>query len=157
VKLQCRSRASVILTRNEGSCVAATEALFAGAALGIRADARVGALKYVTPETGVRLDPLDMSGSILQLLETSRRLSPRETTLRLTGCDNAGAALNAALRDERQRRKLPWTRDIAGFCWRPYPVLRNSPGESGLGDASASLTELSPALFPPGWINDSSR
>jgi glycosyltransferase involved in cell wall biosynthesis len=146
-RYQCDSRVCLILSRREGSCVAATEALFAGAALGMREGAHVGALRYVNKFTGMRLSGRHMARDLMILLEHSLHLKPREWAVEHLSCDRSLQELNAFIKAETLRRGLPWTQDLAPIHWRPYPTYSSDADRERLQPAYKCLHQLNPNVF----------
>lgn len=146
-QLQCRAKTALILSRREGSCVAAVEALFAGAALGMRADAHVGALSYVNEHTGKRFTPGKLADELPDFLENARHLDPRRWAEDHITCHHAGKKLNDFMKNLSLERGLPWTQDLAPMRWNPYPELMSDEAKSVHEHEWASLARLFPGPF----------
>ena len=146
-EMQCRSKVALILSRREGSCVAAVEALFAGAALGMRADAHVGALCHVNDSTGMRLTPGRLALELPVLLERSKHLHPRDWAEEHASCQHALFKLNQFMKSLAVERGIPWTRDLAAMRWNPYPELIDPQDQAVQDREWASLAELFPGPF----------
>jgi hypothetical protein len=144
---QCNSKTALILSRREGSCVAAVEALFAGASLGMRADAHVGALSYVNEHTGMRFRPGKLAKELPVLLEKSSSLKPHIWAERHLASYQAVTRLNAFMKNLSFERYLPWTRDLAAVRWNPYPELIDSNDEVVNAHEWEALSQLFPGPF----------
>lgn len=120
-QMQCSARTALILSRREGSCVAAVEALFAGAPLGMRADAHVGALACVNERTGMRFTPGRLARELPLFLERAATFEPRRWAEEHLTHHHAMEKLNAFMKSLASERGLPWTRDLAAIRWNPYP------------------------------------
>jgi glycosyltransferase involved in cell wall biosynthesis len=123
---QCLARAkiSIILSNQEGSCVAVVESLFADTPVGLYEDAIVGSRAFINEQTG-RLFRRDGLGAQLRdFLSASRTCSPRKWALE-NGlcCHGSTAVLNRALKASALEGGEQWTRDIAVHHWRFDPVL----------------------------------
>jgi glycosyltransferase involved in cell wall biosynthesis len=138
-RIQEDSKVSLIFSRREGCCVAAVESLFAGCALGMRNDAHVGPLEYITPETGLRLRPRHLAEDLLTLLELSGRLDPAAWAMAHLSCDVTHKKVNDNLLQSSRRRGLPWTRDVAVPYWFPYPRHLHEADAESLRPAYAEM------------------
>jgi glycosyltransferase involved in cell wall biosynthesis len=142
------SKVSVILSRREGSCVAATESLFAGCPLGMRVDAHVGALAYVNSETGMLFGVEPLHRELALFVERAAEFRPREWALKNISCHQSLQKLNRFMQEVATARHQPWTQDLAPFCWRPYPVL--GPDRAGVEILDACWRQLAteePVVF----------
>lgn len=157
-ELQCNSKAALLMSRREGSCVAAVEALFANTPLGIRRDAHVGSLAYVNEQTGRRLNPArGMHHEIAALLESAPALSPRDWALQHVSCHQSHRQLNSQLRAHTMAEGRPWTRDLAPMCWNPYPAHLHPEDHAALRPAFEELHRQQPDLFPMALMENSHR
>lgn len=144
---QCDARVALILSRREGSCVAAVEALFAGAALGMRRGAHVGSVQYVNEETGALLSGNRTATDLMDLLEKSARLRPHEWAAKHISCHVSLEKLNTFLRQCASARSLPWSVDLAPFHWRPYPTYSDPVALERLQPAYDDLHRRFPEVF----------
>lgn len=155
--LQTRARVSLIFTRREGCCVASVESLFAGCALGMRADAHIGPLHYIHPETGLRLRPGHLSEDLMRLLEMSGNLEPSSWAAAHISCHQTHAKVNARLRASALERGLPWTADLALPHWRPYPRHADSADADALEPLYQDLNARFPGVFGGDLLQTSVR
>lgn len=117
------SRAGVICSLNEGSCVAAAECLMLGVPLGMFADAHVGSLAFVTAETGRRLRGGRRAGEDLaRLVDEAPSLRPREWMLAHGAeCHGSTAIVNRVVRERVMADGGRWTEDA---CVHRFVRLR---------------------------------
>lgn len=153
--LQARSKAAAIFSRREGSCVAAVEALFAGASLGLIDGAQVGSTAFVNASTGVALRPAHLSEDLLRLITDAPKRSPREWAQAHLGADRATQKLNAWLKERAVERELPWATDIVRMSWSPYPWVASAGARAELGPAVAALHARFPKVFGAGLLDES--
>jgi hypothetical protein len=144
---QCDSKVALILSRREGSCVAAVEALFAGAALGMREGAHVGSVQYVNRETGAMITGTRTAADLMALLESSAKLRPHEWAAKNISCQVSLEKLNAYLRERASARSLAWSADLAPFHWRPYPTYSDPAALKQLQPAYDDLHRRFPEVF----------
>lgn len=150
--LQCDARVSVILSRREGSCVAATESMFADSPVAMLANAHVGSRAYINPRTGVLLPPGRVARALGAVVERSAEFDARAWALEHITCFHASARLNAILRAHARRAGRPWTRDIAPLAWRYVPVYAEAADQIRLAPAVERLrcahgVELVPFVY----------
>jgi len=150
MELQARAKVALIFTRREGCCVAAVEALFAGAALGLLKGAHVGPTAYVNPTTGRLLAPPALDRQLMQLRDAAAIMDPRGWAVANISCVQSHARLNACVREATLALHRPWTTDLAMPCWRPYPRLRHHIDHARLRPVYADLHTRWPTVFPAG-------
>jgi len=125
------ARVSLILSMNEGSCVAVAEALFAGVPVGLMQNARVGSRCFLSPTTGRFLDPDNLGRDLKAFVAASSSYAPREWMLENRhSYRDSSATVNAVLRQRVLEEGLPWTADLVSMQWRPNPEYL-SPAEAG--------------------------
>jgi glycosyltransferase involved in cell wall biosynthesis len=146
--LQSQTKVSVIFSRREGCCVAAVESLFAGCALGMRADAHVGPLDYINERTGLRLRPGHLAEDLQKLLEISPTLDPAGWARENISCFITHEKLNRQLADSARARGLPWTQDLAIPHWRPYPRYVHPEDAEAMRPVYDDLHARFPKVFP---------
>lgn len=144
---QCDSKVALILSRREGSCVAAVEAIFAGAALGMRCGAHVGSMQYINEETGTLFSGTQRASALMALLERSAKLRPHEWAAKNLSCHVSLGKLNTFLRERASTHNLPWTVDLAPFHWRPYPTYSDAADLNRLQPAYDELHQRLPGIF----------
>jgi glycosyltransferase involved in cell wall biosynthesis len=155
--LQCRARVAVIASLWEGCCVAAAEALMAGAALAMCRDAHVGPRVYIDGDTGSALSRQPLAREIAAALERSSRQQPRAFAERRLSHIESGRKLNELLRAHETAAGRPWTQDLAPICWRPYPKIVGKPDEERLAPCYAELHRRFPGIFPADLLQNSGR
>ncbi len=126
----CRSRASVILSRREGSCVVVAEALFANAPCALLRDAEIGSRAFINPLTGVFLDKGQIARQLTDLIERAETFSPRQWAEENISCHPSSRRLNEVVKRHALAAGQDWTQDIAPFCWRPDPRLVHGGDET---------------------------
>jgi glycosyltransferase involved in cell wall biosynthesis len=119
----CRARASVILTRREGSCVVVAESMFANTPVGLLRDAEIGSRVFINEATGRFLDHRHLGQQLTELIERAGEYSPRAWAEKNIGCHQSSGTLNDLLRQHALKDGQEWTQDIAPLCWRPTPEL----------------------------------
>jgi hypothetical protein len=145
--LQCDSKIALILSRREGSCVAATEALMANCPLGMRAGAHVGALAHINDQTGVRFSTRPLAPQLATFLAQSPNLNPRSWAVSNLSCQVTLQKLETFCRQTALEQGRPWMTPLTAFRWNPYPEWL--PGQSVIKNTEA-LRQLAtdyPALF----------
>jgi glycosyltransferase involved in cell wall biosynthesis len=118
-----RARASVLLSRREGSAVVIAESLFADTPAALLRGAQVGSRALLNDQTGRLLDERDLAAELLDFLDHTDRYRPREWAEANVSCFRSSERLNAILRDHARAQGQEWTTDIAPLCWRPDPRL----------------------------------
>jgi len=119
-----RSKVSVILSRQEGSCVAVAESILADTPVGLYADARVGSRMFINASTGRLFQHHNLGAQLMDFIANAAGYAPRRWALKngLT-CFDSTKVLNVALKREALAAGEEWTEDIAAHHWRPNPVL----------------------------------
>lgn len=117
------ARASIVLSRREGSCVVVAESLFAGTPVGLLEDAWIGSREFINSATGRLLRSHHLAADIRELVESFETFTPRDWAQANIHYERSTAVLNAALRQVERDLGRPWTRDILPMVWRPYPQL----------------------------------
>src|SRR5262249_1821396 len=125
------ARVSLILSMNEGSCVAVAEALIADVPVGLIRDARIGSRCFINQPTGRFLNAGTLDSDLKAFVSASNSFSPRKWMLEHGhSYRESSAKLNAALKAAAVEQGLPWTTDIVPMQWRPNPEYLS------LGDAA---------------------
>ena len=140
-ELQCNARASVVLTRQEGSSLVTTESFFADAPVLMLRDARIGARAYINRSTGLLTDAQQLDRDLSRLVERSGSYAPREWALAHVTARQTTFRLNAILRAHAGERHRPWTRDIVPMCRRPDPAYVRERDLEDLEPAYEDLRE----------------
>jgi glycosyltransferase involved in cell wall biosynthesis len=107
-----RSRVSLVFSRQEGSCIAVTESLFADTPVGLFRNARIGSKAFINEQTGVLLDRERLADELCDFVENADRFRPRSWAMRNISCHVSRIALNARLRRASREEGLDWTRDL---------------------------------------------
>ena len=116
------ARVSLIMSMNEGSCVAVAEALFADVPVGLIQNARVGSRCFLGPTSGRFLDPRHLGRDLKAFVADSSSFAPRAWMLQNRhSYRDSSTTLNAVLRQRAGKEGLPWTTDIVPMQWRPNP------------------------------------
>ncbi len=116
------AKVSLILSGNEGACLAVVEAMFADIPVAVFADAIIGSKIYINEHTGVFLNRRHLAGQLQRFIEKYSRYRPRQwATENEISCFDSTVKLNVLLREEARRQALPWTVDIVPHQWRPHP------------------------------------
>jgi glycosyltransferase involved in cell wall biosynthesis len=131
----CRSRASVILSRREGSCVVVAESLFADTPVALLRHAEVGSRAFINPATGRFLHDGNLAAQLSAFLAGSDSHAPRAWALGHISCFKSSAALNETLKKHALAAGGAWTRDLAPLCWRPDPCLARPEDRAALQPA----------------------
>jgi glycosyltransferase involved in cell wall biosynthesis len=119
----CRARASVILSRREGSCVVVAESLFADTPVALLQRAEVGSQAFINPATGRLLHDANLAAQLTAFVAQSDRCAPRRWALENISCFRSSAVLNDVIKQRLLATGQEWTRDLAPLCWRPDPYL----------------------------------
>ncbi|PYU18902.1 MAG: hypothetical protein DMG32_25450 [Acidobacteria bacterium] len=138
---QCNSKASVILSAREGSCIVVAESLFADTPMAMMHNAHVGSRAYINRQTGVLLRPETMAAQLSELIEQRTSYSPRAWAMANITCFHSTKTLNALLRRYSSERRLPWNREIVPFCWRADTVYVRDADATQLAPAYQDLYE----------------
>ena len=118
------AKVSVILSRQEGSCVAVVESMFANTPVGLFHDARIGSRAFIGPETGRFLQHENLGRQLQEFIAQAEQYSPRQWVLENgVSCFGSTETLNWALKDEALASGQEWTQDIVAHHWRPHPEL----------------------------------
>ncbi|HOD67198.1 MAG TPA: glycosyltransferase [candidate division Zixibacteria bacterium] len=117
------ARVALMLSGNEGSCVAVVESMFADIPIGVFEDAVIGSLAYVNEHTGRRLRRRRLGRQLEEFIADSGRYSPRRWVMENgISCFGSTAVLNDALRARVLEWGEEWTTDLAPHHWRPNPT-----------------------------------
>ena len=146
--LQCRAKLSAIFSKREGGCVAATEALMAGAALVMVDGASIGSFSHINERTGFVLHDGRVAEGLLDALAHAHERSPRAYAMEQVSCEVTSAKLNNTLKQAAAAEGRPWTRDIATPVWHPYPCILDPDAKEALRPAFNELHQSYPAVFP---------
>jgi glycosyltransferase involved in cell wall biosynthesis len=119
----CRSRASAILSRREGSCVVVAESLFANTPAALLKNAEIGSRDFINSSTGCLLCEGNLTTQLINFIGESDRYSPRVWAEEHISCFRSSWQLNEIVKQHMLAAGQDWTRDLAPLCWRPDPCL----------------------------------
>ena len=123
VRAMRSAKVSVIMSGNEGSCVAVVEAMFADLPAGLMENAIVGSKAYVNERTGCLFKDKHLGRQLSAFVACYDRFSPREWVLRNhVSYVGSTTVLNNAIREAALAQGEKWTRDICEHHWRPNPT-----------------------------------
>lgn len=143
----CRAKLVLGLSGREGSYVSLAEALFAGAAVAVFANAHIGTKNYINPKTGFLLQSdIPLSVQILQCLNVIDTLSPREWAVKNISAQINVQRLNALLAAKAKKMGANWLSDCDAFHIQSFEV------EPISGRWSDSIIEEACALKARGLI-----
>ena len=122
-KLFCQARASVVLSKREGSCVVVAESLFADAPVGLLQAAVLGSRVFINEQTGRFLDENHLARDLTELVQNADRYQPRAWAEQHISCFHSTQILNDVLKQHALQQGQAWTHDIALMHWAPDPKL----------------------------------
>ena len=122
------AKVSLMLSGNEGSCVAVVESMFADIPVGVFADAVIGSKAYVNEQTGRLLHKRNLAGQLADFINGHDQYTPRKwVTEQNLSCHGSTRILNDHIRAKVTEWGEEWTTDIAVHHWRPNPSFVSSP------------------------------
>lgn len=117
-----RSRAALITSLREGSCVAVVESMMADAPLALLRGAEIGSSAFLNSHTGRWLDEAELADQLLKFIHESDSFNPRAWLLENgIECRTSTLALNDHLKRQAETESRVWSRDIFPHHWRPDP------------------------------------
>lgn len=119
----CQARASVVLSKREGSCVAIAESLFADAPAAMLRDAGIGSRAFINEQTGRFLDERALARDLVDFVHNADRYQPRAWAEQNISCRRSSQILNDLLKAKALESGHEWTQDIAPMQWSPDPLL----------------------------------
>lgn len=120
----CRARASVILSRREGSCLVIAESLFANTPAALLRDAEIGSRAFINDQTGCFLDDSTLAAQLTDFIGRSDRFEPRTWAEAHISCSRSYTTLNEAVKRHALASGEEWTVDLAPFTRRPFARVR---------------------------------
>jgi glycosyltransferase involved in cell wall biosynthesis len=119
-RIQASSRACLMLSLREGSCLAVVESLLADTPVGMFTNAHVGSLDFINEKTGIRLVPERLSEDLSRLLERQKQgaFSPRDWALENAEARRSSEMLSSTLGENAVGSNSPWTKGTIPFCLR---------------------------------------
>jgi glycosyltransferase involved in cell wall biosynthesis len=148
----CRSKASVILSRREGSCVVVAESLFADTPAAVLENAEIGSRAFLNASTGRLLhDGQPLGPQLLDLIQSAQHFHPRAWALQHIACTQSSRTLNEVIKKTMLSRGQEWTQDLAPMHWSADPRLMYAADRERLRPAYEDLRcrfglDLTPAL-----------
>ena len=134
------ARVSLMLSGNEGSCVAVVESMFADVPVGMFHDAIMGSLAYINDQTGRRLYAPNLGAQLSQFVAEHEKYSPRRWVMdNGISCFGSTEMLNTAIRTKALEWGEEWTRDIAVQHWRPNPSFVDEKDNEVMAEAYAEF------------------
>jgi hypothetical protein len=137
----CRARASLILSRREGSCVVVAESLFADTPVALLGKAQIGSRAFINAATGRFLAERDLAGQLTDFLARADDYRPRRWAEANISCFESTRRLNEQLRGHALASGQAWTEDVAPLCWRPDPALARPEDAPRMEPARRELKE----------------
>jgi hypothetical protein len=120
-KLFCQAKASVVLSKREGSCVVVTESMFANTPVAVLRGAELGSRVFVNDETGRLLGEPTLARDLTEFVQNADRYQPRAWAERHISCYRSSQILNDALKQHALAHGLAWTQDIVPMQRTPNP------------------------------------
>lgn len=122
-KLFCQARASVVLSKREGSCVVVAESLVADAPVALLREAVIGSRVFLNDQTGCFLGERHVARDLAAFVHAAEHYTPRSWAEENISCWRSTKALNDILKEHALKRGETWTRDLAPLQWSPDPLL----------------------------------
>lgn len=119
----CRARASVVLSRREGSCVVVTESMFADTPVAILQGAELGSRVFINEQTGRTLAECNLAEDLASFVKESDRYRPLVWAQKHLSCYASSRRLNDTLKENATAGGQDWSQDIATLEWSPDPLL----------------------------------
>ncbi len=117
------AKVSLIMSGNEGACVAIVESMFADVPVGLMEDAIVGSKAFINGQTGILFKRKRLSQQLMDFIASYDRFSPREwVTQNNISCIGSTRVLNNVIRHTALEQGEKWTKDICPHHWRPNPT-----------------------------------
>jgi hypothetical protein len=140
-KLFCQARASVVLSKREGSCVVVAESLFADAPVALLQDAVIGSRVFINEQTGRFLDERNLAHDLTEFVQNAGHCQPRAWAEQNISCWRSTQILNDTLRQHALERGQVWTQDIAPLQWSPDPQLARADDRQRLASERKAIFE----------------
>lgn len=151
VDLLGRSKAALITSLREGSCVAVVEAMMADTPIALLKGACIGSACFIEKQTGAFLNEDRLPEQLPAFISAARDLTPRRRLLEL-GVEHESSTrlLEEHLKSLALSRGEPWTRGLFAHHWRPDPLIAESSQAREAAQAASRLaTEFGLLLNPP--------
>jgi hypothetical protein len=140
-RLFCQARASVVLSRREGSCVVVAESLFADAPAALLRGAIIGSRTFLNEQTGRLLDDRDLARDLTAFVREADRYQPRAWAEQSISCWRSTQILNDILKGHALQRGEAWTLDIAPLQFSPDPGLARPEDRDRLAPERAEIAQ----------------
>jgi glycosyltransferase involved in cell wall biosynthesis len=140
-KLFCQARASVVLSKREGSCVVVAESLFADAPVALLRSAVMGSRVFLNEQTGRFLDEGNLARDLTEFVHNADRFQPRAWAEQNISCRHSTQVLNDILKQDALQQGQAWTQDIAPLQWSPDPLLARPEDRQRLAAERAEIAE----------------
>ena len=128
------AKVHVIYSKNEGSCVAVAESMFADVPVALLKGANIGSRAWINEHTGRFLSDRHAARELAKMIEEYQTFSPRKWALAQgIDCHGSTAKLNESLKRFVKERGERWTVDIVPHTWRPNPSYLRSADVARLG------------------------
>ena len=122
VKAMRSAKIHVIYSKNEGSCVAVAESMFADVPVALLEDANIGSGAWINDQTGCFLSTRNPAKDLTRAIDRYESFQPRDwVTSQSIDYVGSTRVLNDSLKAFAKERGEPWTRDIVTHTWRPNP------------------------------------
>lgn len=151
VDLLGRSKAALITSLREGSCVAVVEAMMADTPIALLKGACIGSACFIQEQTGTFLEEGRLHEELPAFISAARHLTPRRWLLE-QGVEHESSTrlLEEHLRSLAVSQGEPWTRGLFAHHWRPDPVIADAGQSREAAQATAQLAkEFGLLLNPP--------
>ncbi len=146
----CQARASVVLSKREGSCVAIAESLFADTPAAMLRDAGIGSRAFINDQTGRFLDEETLARDLGDFVHNADRYQPRAWAEQNISCWRSSQILNDLLKAKAFERGQVWTQDIAPMQWSPDPLLaRPVDRQRAIAERQDILARFGLEIGPP--------
>ncbi len=137
----CQAKASLILSKREGSCVVVTESMFADTPMGLLRGAEIGSRVYINDQTGRFFDEANLDRQLMDFLATLDRYEPRRWAEANISCVHSSAKLNTVLKEHALSHGRRWTMDLAPMQWAPDPKLLHDADRERLRSERDAIKE----------------
>jgi hypothetical protein len=137
----CRARASVILSRREGSCVVIAESLFADTPAALLRGAEIGSSAFINEQTGRFLDESKLAEQLTEFIAETDRYQPRAWAEANISSRHSVRVLNETIKRHALAAGESWASDLRPFTWCPFPRLISSADREALAPARREFHE----------------
>lgn len=117
------ARASLVLSKREGSCVVVAESMFADTPVALLHGARLGSRVFINERTGRFLHEKFLARQLTQFIREAESFQPHAWAMENISCFKSTQTLNGILKDHALRQGQDWTTDLCPLNWCPDPML----------------------------------